>query len=361
LAAPLFRAGLNLFETDYMPRSRPAHSPPFLLYGFLVVSLTVNLYMVLEQEGEGSQTSHPVSEEAVPAGHLAPVTVDSTVPVAEPLQAVDVGEEKPAGPVVERWHHVDAPVKHSLARTFQKAVPERGDALAAVYSRMFMWDLNLRRDGQQGDRVLAVFTDDSAEEPDVPVAWYESQKLGLTLKSYRFQAPGDEWPSYWDAEGQEVAHRLVGGPLESYEQVTSLLKDRPRHQGMDFTAPTGTPLVSPKAGTVTRVNWNTGANGVCVEVRYPDGTLAKFLHLDQVKVRANQHVTAGQLLATTGNTGRSTAPHLHYQLGRGSKTIDPVDYHGTIRRQLPASAMSAFQAAVREYDALLLGETVAQN
>jgi murein DD-endopeptidase MepM/ murein hydrolase activator NlpD len=224
-----------------------------------------------------------------------------------------------------------------------------------------MWDLNLRRDVQQGDRILAVFTGDSEEEPDVPVAWYESQKLGHTLKAYRFQAPGDEWPSYWDEEGQEVAHRLVGGPLKSYEQVTSLLKDRPRHQGMDFTAPTGTPLVSPKAGTVTRVNWNTAANGMCVEVRYPDGTLAKFLHLDQVKVRANQHVTAGQLLATTGNTGRSTAPHLHYQLGRGSKTIDPVDYHGTIRRQLPASAMFAFQAAVREYDALLLGETVAQN
>jgi murein DD-endopeptidase MepM/ murein hydrolase activator NlpD len=256
---------------------------------------------------------------------------------------------------------VDAPVKHSLARTFQKAVPARGDALAAVYSRMFMWDLNLRRDVQQGDKVLVVFTGDATEEPDIPVAWYGSQKLRRTLKAYRFQAPGDEWPSYWDENGQEVAHRLVGGPLESYEQVTSLLKDRPRHQGMDFTVPTGTPLVSPKAGTVTRVNWNTAANGMCVEVRYPDGTLAKFLHLDQVKVRANQHVTAGQLLATTGNTGRSTAPHLHYQLGRGSKTIDPVDYHGTLRRQLPASAMSAFQAQVREYDALLLGESVAQN
>jgi murein DD-endopeptidase MepM/ murein hydrolase activator NlpD len=317
--------------------------------------------MVLERDSVETETSHAISEGAAPAEHLAPLAVDSTVPVADPVQTMGVAEPVTAGPMVQRWHHVDAPVKHSLARTFQKAVPARGDALAAVYSRMFMWDLNLRRDVQQGDRVLAVFTGDSAEEPDVPVAWYESQKLGLTLKSYRFQAPGDEWPSYWDAEGQEVAHRLVGGPLESYEQVTSLLKDRPRHQGMDFTAPTGTPLVSPKAGTVTRVNWNTAANGMCVEVRYPDGTLAKFLHLDEVKVRANQHVTARQLLATTGNTGRSTAPHLHYQLGRGSKTIDPVDYHGTIRRQLPASAMSAFQAAVREYDALLLGESVAQN
>ena len=342
-----------------MPRSRPSQSPPFLLYGVLALSLTLNLYMVLEQDHSNSQTSHQVSEGVVPAEHLAPVAGDSTVPVMDP-PSLETTTSKPV-PMVQQWRHVDAPVKHSLARTFQKAVPDRGDALAAVYSRMFMWDLNLRRDVQQGDRVLAGFTGDSAEEPDVPVAWYESRKLGRTLKSYRFQAPGDEWPSYWDADGQEVALRLMGGPLDSYEQVTSLLKDRPRHQGMDFTAPTGTPLMSPKAGTVTRVNWNTAANGMCVEVRYPDGTLAKFLHLDQVKVRANQLVTAGQVIATSGNTGRSTAPHLHYQLNRGSKTIDPVDYHGTIRRQLPSSVMTEFQAAVREYDALLLGEVVAQN
>jgi murein DD-endopeptidase MepM/ murein hydrolase activator NlpD len=115
---------------------------------------------------------------------------------------------------------------------------------------------------------------------------------------------------------------------------------------MDFKTPVGTAVRSPKAGTVTRTNWNVGANGDCVELRYADGVLAKFLHLQSVGVRVGQRVAAGAIIATSGNTGRSTAPHLHYQLDRGERAIDPVDYHGTTRRKLPAESQPALDGVV---------------
>jgi murein DD-endopeptidase MepM/ murein hydrolase activator NlpD len=122
---------------------------------------------------------------------------------------------------------------------------------------------------------------------------------------------------------------------------------------MDFKTPVGTEVTAPRAGTVTRSNWNWKANGNCIEIRYEDGVLAKFLHLNENRVKRGDRVHAGQVIALTGNTGHSTAPHLHYQLDRGSKTLDPLDYHGTVRRSLDPEQTAALQRDVAGFEKLL--------
>jgi murein DD-endopeptidase MepM/ murein hydrolase activator NlpD len=111
--------------------------------------------------------------------------------------------------------------------------------------------------------------------------------------------------------------------------------------------------VAPRAGRVTRTNWNHAANGNCIEVQYGDGVLAKFLHLNENVVKDGQTLSAGTEIGKTGNTGRSTGPHLHYQLERGSTVVDPIDYHGTLRRQLPPDAMPGFEQARKDLAAQL--------
>ena len=300
-----------------------------------------------------------------PEAEVAAIEVEAAEPVAEAEPAVEVvdlapPQLEPHEPVADGWQVVHGEISHSLARTFQGEVDDNADAVAAVYSRLFMWDLDLRRDVQKGDEVWAVYRIDDQGDIEMPVAWYSSGKLGHTLKAYAYHAEGDDFSSYWFADGTEVPSRLVAGPLADYQQITSLLRDRPNHKGMDFKTPVGTPVVSPKAGTVTRVNWNHHANGNCVEVRYADGTLAKFLHLDKLAVAAGQHVKSGQVLADSGNTGTSTAPHLHYQLDRSGKTLDPLDYHETLRRQLPSNDEAAFAQTRVRYDAML-GEATASR
>jgi murein DD-endopeptidase MepM/ murein hydrolase activator NlpD len=265
-------------------------------------------------------------------------------------------EEPAAEPVPEGVRVVSAQVTHSLARAFRAAVPEHADVVSAVYARLFFWDLDLRRDLQKGDGIAVGYEWDG-ELAHIHVATYESKKLGRSFRAYRFQASGDTFPSWWDEEGQEVGRRLKHGPLDQYEQVTSLLRDRPNHKGMDFKVPTGAVAMAPRAGTVVRVNWNLAYNGDCVEMRYDDGTLARFLHLSAVDVRAGQRVAAGDRIGLSGNTGRSTAPHLHYELERGGRILDPVEYHGLVRRALPAGDLEAFRAQAARLDRILAAET----
>jgi murein DD-endopeptidase len=284
---------------------------------------------------------------------------------AEPVEAADVvlaPAEEHAVEVVAVAEPAAAPagvkavraaIDQNLSRTIAGAVPaEQADVVAAVYARLFFWDLDLRRDLQRGDELSLAYTWDG-ELAAVPVGTYTSGKHGRTLKAYSYLASGDAFPSYWDETGTEVPYRLIDGPLADYEQVTSLLKDRPKHKGMDFKAPVGTDVVTPRAGTVVRTDWNWTFNGNCVEVKFDDGTIARFLHLSETAVQPGQRVADGTRLGATGNTGRSTAPHLHYELERGGRVIDPVEYHGVTRRELGEADRSGFASERRRLDALL--------
>jgi len=317
----------------------PPDGRPWALFALCGASLLLNAVLIVKlatmPAGVEASDAPPVPEvvHTEVAVEEAPAEIDDAPPVEAPPEVLD------------DVRVVRAEVSHSLARTFQTAVPEHADVVSAVYARLFVWDLDLRRDLQKGDEITAAYSWDG-ELAHIPVATYRSGKLGKTLQAFEFQMEGDAFPSWWDERGVEVPRRLVDGPLRDYEQVTSLLKDRPKHKGMDFKVPVGTEVISPRAGTVVRANWNLAYNGNCAEVRYTDGTLARFLHLSDTRVEAGQKLSAGAVVGLSGNTGRSTAPHLHYELEKGGMVVDPVDYHGVTRRSLAGQQHTAFEAEV---------------
>lgn len=338
----------------------PAPSKPSTpLYVLLVCSLLLNLFQFLHH-GSPQQANVAVTAEMLDEDD----TEESTAPVAGPATAKPTELPASAAPVAgatssqDGWTALGSKVQESLARTFQKIADDDGDALSSVFTRLFVWDVDMRKDLKVGDSLAVVWRKAPDGLPEIAAGSLQSAKLGRTLVAYRWQAPGDQFPSYWHPDGTEAPLRLKDGPLESYDQITSLLKDRPTHKGMDFKTPTGTEVHAPKAGTVLRVNWNWGANGNCIEIQYGDGTLAKFLHLSENRVKEGDRVSAGQVLALTGNTGHSTAPHLHYQLDHDNKTIDPLDYHGTERRSLSPEQTAAMKKDVAGYDKLLADAAV---
>ncbi len=324
----------------------PPGGKPWLLYGLFGASLVLNLALALKYGGSDTPAPAEPTPAAVPIGgdttiSNLPVPANLVAPLPEPL-----GVARAAGTEV-----FTGAVTSSLSVTFQDATAANPAALTAVYARLFAWDVDLRRDLHKGDTVEVLYEQPDGAEPLVLAARLRSQPGTATEKVYsawRYQAPGDRFPSYWSDTGEEVPRRLIDGPLPDYDQITSLLKDRPTHEGMDFKTPIGTPIVSPRAGRVTRTNWNHAANGNCVEVQFNDGVLAKFLHLNENSVKDGQSITAGTEVGKTGNTGRSTGPHLHYQIERGPKVLDPIEYHGTLRRQLPTDAMAGFEQARKE-------------
>lgn len=276
--------------------------------------------------------------------------------VAEPDAVAEVMEAAtangPAAVLPGSLHVLRAEVDSSLARTFQKAEPEKGDVISAVVARLFWWDLDLRADLQRGDAVQVLYRWEN-DLPVIEAASYNSRKLGKTITAYRYQATGDAYASWWSADGEEIPKQINAKVMESYEQITALVNDRVRHHGIDFKANEGTPIYTPKAGTVTKTNWNLRYNGNGVEVRFDDGTLARFLHLSRTDVKEGARLNAGDTVGLCGNTGRSTAAHLHYELEKNGKVMNPIDYHGTSRRNLPESDRAAFETARVRLDGLL--------
>jgi murein DD-endopeptidase len=339
----------------------PPGGKPWLLYGVLAASLIGNVALgvvVSRAEGSGGGASPPEDATIVAVGEDTTVSHEAVPPDQVPPLPEPLGVASRAG-----THVFHGTVASSLSQTFTAADHPSPMALSQVYARLFAWDLDLRRDLHRGDLVEVLFEQPDVGEPVILAAALTSQPGAAEERryvAYRYQAPGDRFPSYWTADGTEVPKRLIDGPLTDYEQISSLLKDRPTHEGMDFKTPIGTPVVVPRAGRVTQVNWNHAANGNCVEVQYTDGVTAKFLHLNEQLVKAGEAVTAGQVIGKTGNTGRSTGPHLHYQLERGSTVLDPVDYHGTLRRALQPDARPQFDAVVKQMDEQLAGRLAAR-
>jgi murein DD-endopeptidase MepM/ murein hydrolase activator NlpD len=95
------------------------------------------------------------------------------------------------------------------------------------------------------------------------------------------------------------------------------------HEGLDFVAEIGTPILATAAGTVTRSAWDPSYGNV-VEVTHIEGFTTRYAHLNKRLVDAGQKVQRGDTLAQLGNTGRSTGPHLHYEVMRNDRVLNPT-------------------------------------
>lgn len=98
------------------------------------------------------------------------------------------------------------------------------------------------------------------------------------------------------------------------------------HEGMDFSAPPGTPVYATADGTVAAASWQ-GAYGNMVEINHGYGYATRYAHMSKIKVRAGQSVHRGDLIGEVGNTGKSTGPHLHYEVRRNGAPQNPVNYY----------------------------------
>lgn len=97
------------------------------------------------------------------------------------------------------------------------------------------------------------------------------------------------------------------------------------HEGIDVTAPMGTPIEAPAAGRVTDAGWESGY-GNTITIDHGFGTVTKFAHASKILVREGQRVSRGQRIALVGNTGLATGPHLHYEVHVNGRPVDPLRY-----------------------------------
>ena len=262
-------------------------------------------------------------------------------------------------PGTDGLRYFGGPIHGSLYGTLERHLDhDVADPLTSVVKRLLVWWVNPRRDIQAGDRLEILFSVPEGQEPVVHALTYTSAKAGRTFHAWLWKAPGARFPHYFDDSGVEVAKRLVHSPVDGYEQITALLGDGRHHRGVDFKTPVGTSVHAPWSGVVRRVDWRRRLNGNCVDVHFANGADAYFLHLSKVAkgLRPGERVKAGQVLAFTGDTGHSFAPHLHYQLMHGGRVLNPMTFQKTYRAKVPAKARKDFEQAKKHLEGILAAQ-----
>lgn len=129
-----------------------------------------------------------------------------------------------------------------------------------------------------------------------------------------------------------------------------ILKIRKFHKGMDFTAPIGTPIYASGNGKVTRAGKSaTFGNVVYIDHGYGYRTI--YAHMSKIKAKRNQKVKRGDLIGYVGNTGRSTGAHLHYEVHKNGKILNPINfYYGDLSPKQFIAMQKASEEEGQSYD-----------
>ena len=130
-----------------------------------------------------------------------------------------------------------------------------------------------------------------------------------------------------------------------------ILGYRRMHRGLDFKASYGTPIYAAADGTVSMAGRN-GGHGNYVRLNHGGGLQTGYSHMSRIAVGNGTRVRRGQVIGYVGSTGLSTGPHLHYEMYRGGKTVDPSSVRFVTRAQLTGRELQAFRAQLGELQAI---------
>jgi murein DD-endopeptidase MepM/ murein hydrolase activator NlpD len=223
-----------------------------------------------------------------------------------------------------------------LEGSLEQAIRDAGGegALAYVMADVLQWDLDFNRDLRTGDTFEVLYEKvflDGAYHSLGGIVAMSYENLGRRLEAYRHGA--EDTLGYYDAEGRPLRKMFLRSPMR-YSRVTSrfsgrrfhpILKRYRPHYGVDYGAPTGTPVRVTAGGVVLSAAWE-GGGGRMVKVRHPNGYLTAYLHLSNFAsgIRSGRRVGQGDVIGYVGSTGLATAPHLDYRVQRDGRWIDPL-------------------------------------
>jgi len=212
--------------------------------------------------------------------------------------------------------------------------------------------INFRRDLQAGDTFQVVRRQQFVGDEFTG----ESQILGIRIlcRKRTYDAYLFSDGKYYDRDGNSLMRAFVRYPFKGSHRLSSNFNPRRHHpvtgrvsphNGADFSMPVGTPVYAPGDGVVTRALRHQFA-GNYIEIRHSDRYSTRYLHLSKFLVRKGQSVKRGDKIALSGNTGRSTGPHLHYEFHVAGRPVNPVTAPIPIMASIPRKDRAAFKAMV---------------
>ncbi|MFC7678333.1 peptidoglycan DD-metalloendopeptidase family protein [Paenibacillus sp. GCM10028914] len=166
---------------------------------------------------------------------------------------------------------------------------------------------------------LAEETKDDFEDIQNLIKTMESHIPQTLNQAEETQSKREATPTYWPTHSKRLT--------SSFGYRTDPFNGRSAyHAGIDIAGERGDPIFAAGSGTITTAERSGGARGNYIIVRHQNGLETWYMHLDSIDVNVGDQVEQGQQIGKMGNTGRSTGPHLHFQVVKNNQTVNPLPY-----------------------------------
>ncbi len=300
-----------------------------------------------------SSLSSSISQIEMP---LPPTIAAATLSL--PLPKIVIASAAPARPV-SPYVHYEGSIHGSLFESaMAHGVPV---AMLTEMIKIFSYDVDFQRDIQPDDRFELMFERGTDKRYNDAKLLYASMTLsGKEIKLYRY-ADQQGGVDYYTPAGESAKKALLKTPVDGAKissgfgmRFHPILHYSTQHKGIDFAVMTGTPVMAAGSGTVDYAGAN-GSYGIYVRIKHDGSHETAYGHLSRLAkgIRPGTHISQGQVIAYSGSTGRSTGPHLHYEVLVNESQVNPMSVKFQAGRKLAGKELAKFQAIEKQASAEL--------
>ncbi len=233
---------------------------------------------------------------------------------------------------------------------------------AVLINQLFSYDVDWQRDIQRGDGFEILYETLTTQDGQVAkaggIVFAALTLSGKRMPVYRFE-DDQGVVDYFNAKGESIRKALLRTPIDGARLSSGFgMRRHPvlgyskMHKGVDFAAPTGTPIYAAGNGVVEEVG-PKGAYGNYIRIRHNNEIATAYAHLSRFgrNIRRGARVSQGDVIGFVGNTGRSTGPHLHYEVMKRGRQVNPLSVDLPTGRTLAGKELARFRQVMAEIDA----------
>ena len=252
--------------------------------------------------------------------------------ISKKNSSLEVREEE--SQLFSKFRYIETSIETSIYQSLKNQ--KIADNIIMDFVQLFSFDVDFQRDIRNGNR-LKLFYEEFVDNEQVtkkfgPIYFAEISLDRDDVSLYRFHDKGAEFVEYFDENGKSATKALMKTPINGARLSSGfgmrkhpILGYNKKHQGVDFAAPTGTPIMAAGNGHIEFVGINGGA-GKYIRIKHLNGYKTSYSHLSKYAsgMKKNLRVKQGQVIGFVGSTGLSTGPHLHYEVWFNNERINPM-------------------------------------
>jgi murein DD-endopeptidase MepM/ murein hydrolase activator NlpD len=245
------------------------------------------------------------------------------------------------------------------------------DVMAAMV-KIFSYDVDFQRDIQKGDTFQLMYERTATEEGravrNLNIRYAAMTLSGTPMKFYAFRQEDGTY-EYYNDKGEGVRKALLRTPVNGAVLTSGFgMRRHPvlgyslMHRGVDFGAPTGTPIMAAGDGVIEKRD-SGGSYGNYLRVRHQGGYATAYAHMSRFGdgMSVGKRVRQGQIIGYVGTTGRSTGPHLHFEVHKGNGQVNPNTVKFPASAKLEGALMTKFRAIQADVDKTYAALEVSTN